>query len=292
MRILIFLIFGSLACKSQYYMQYFEGNTNNLTITFVPVSGNLWTIGKPNKTLFNKAATTPNAIFTDTTGTIPKNNVSTFTFSYSNDYFGSPFPEAVRWKQKLDMRKKGSAGIIEYSHDSGKTWFNPFNLSRFYGFQPTNKDTLAGNIFCFSGRDTTWRDIWLCFHNKTPNNDTTIIRFTYKSDTVASTEEGWMMDNFTIQRTIFHPVNEYSNSKAMTVYPTKTSGIVNVELKNPEKKMSDLNLLDMNGKLLQKYGPNSSKVVLDISEYPPGIYYVEIRSDKKQEFFKVFRENY
>ena len=83
--ILSFFVLIAISLKSQaYYNQYFDGaNTNPLNSFMIGIgtnTNNIWQVGKPQKTLFSSASTTPNVIITDTINYYPNNNVSTFTF--------------------------------------------------------------------------------------------------------------------------------------------------------------------------------------------------------------------
>jgi hypothetical protein len=289
--ILFTLVFCSQSFMAQMpYYQYFDGaNTNPANSIIVGIqtsSTNIWQIGKPQKTLFSSASTTPNVIVTDTINKYPVNNVSTFTFAIKNPSFPSPAAiTAIRWKQKLDMDQGLDGGIVEYSTNSGVTWVNSFNnpnVYMFYGFQPANKDTLPSGEFCFSGTDNNWRDIWLCLGpSVTVVNDTIMLRYKFKSDSVNTLKEGWMMDNFMAYFTMMHPVKSISQEENLVVYPNTTSGILNVETKKHGDKgyIMFVELYDMSGKLLESYGQNSSKVVLDISKYPDGLYNLRVVSN-------------
>jgi hypothetical protein len=295
---LILFLFSSQVFKAQVpYYQYFDGaNTNPANSIIVGIqtsSTNIWQIGKPQKTLFSSASTTPNVIVTDTINKYPMNNVSTFTFALKNPTFPAPAITAIRWKQKLDMDQGLDGGIVEYSSNSGNTWINAFNNTNvymFYGFQPANKDTLPSGEFCFSGTDNAWRDIWLCLGWPiTTANDTIMLRFKFKSDSVNTLKEGWMMDNFMAYFTIMHPVKSISQEKNLVVYPNTTSGILNVETKNHGDKgyIMFVELFDMSGKLIESYGQNSAKVVLDISKYPDGMYNLKVVSNSITTVFPV-----
>ncbi len=297
----ISFLFISVLARSQSFYQYFDGgNTNPLNsviITIQTSTANIWQIGKPQKTLFSSASSTPNVIVTDTINKYPINNVSAFTFTIVNPcLFCGPMPIALQWKQKLDMDSKKDGGIIEYSTNNGNSWQNAHNntnVYQFYGFLPISKDTINGNQYCFSGTDNVWRDIWLCF---TPalfqQNDSVVFRYTFKSDSVNTYKEGWMIDNMFVHTTILHPVKEISQIDNIVVYPNITNGIVNVEMKKKGETdvIQNIQLFNNEGKLVESYGQNYTKVVLDISKHKPGMYYLNITINKKVNKFKVIYE--
>jgi hypothetical protein len=287
---ILFCVLLTLTSKGQYYSQYFDGAAGfgTLAVTIVPTLGNVWQIGPPQKTLFHSPASAPNVIITDTIRDSLVVPNSTFTFDAPP---GGTGLTAIRWKQKLDFDSGKDGGVVEFSIDGGSIWqnaHNNFNVYQFYGFQPGNKDTLANGDFAFSGIDTTWRDIWLCFST----GQNLKLRFTAKFDATPSKGEGWMIDNLLVQKTFFHPVKKISMTDELLVYPTITSGIVNVELmKTSEKELiENIDLLNADGKLLESYGSNYAKVVLDISKHSVGVYYLRITARKKTSVYPVLYE--
>lgn len=297
---LLFLFLLQLsAVNAQSYYQDFDGFYTNpgysLIMGITSGTANIWQIGAPQKTLFNAPASQPRVIITDSSNTYPVNNTSTFTFVALN-LLNSPFPYALQWKQKLDMDQGKDGGIVEFSINSGNTWQNAHNnpnVYQFYGFQPGNKDTLNTNDYCFSGTDNVWRDIWLCLAPTIANqNDSILFRFTFKSDSVNTNKEGWMLDNFIAHTTIMHPVKEISQIDNIVVYPNITNGIVNVEMKKRAAgdMIQNIELYNGEGKRLEAYGQNYTKVVLDISKYRAGIYYLHVTINNRINKFKVLYE--
>jgi hypothetical protein len=293
----LFLLF----LKGQYYFQYFDGANistfNSLLVSIQTNTANIWQIGKPQKALFSSASTTPNVIVTDTINGYPTKNVSSFTVLalHYNNFVSAPY--VLQWKQKLDMDSKKDGGIVEFSNNGGVIWQNVHNNPgisyQFYGFQPANKDTINSNEYCFSGTDNVWRDIWLCIKPSVANmNDTLLFRFTFKSDSINTNKEGWMIDNFLAHKTIIHPVKEISEIDNIVVYPNITNGIVNIEMKKKADTdaIQNLQLFNSEGKLIETYGPNYTKVVLDISKHKAGMYYLHVTINKKVSKFKILYE--
>ncbi len=288
-------LFSTLIASGQIRSQFFDGiPMNSLPVTIGSGTNNIWQIGQPQKTLFSSASSTPNVIITRTTNPYPVGNTSSFTVFALPAQMNTPY--VLQWKQKLDMDAKKDGGIIEFSNNSGTTWqnaHNNLNTYQFYGFQPANKDTINANVYCFSGRDTTWRDIWLCVKPAfATQNDTLLFRFTFKSDSTDNQKEGWMIDNFTAHQTILHPVKEISDLGDLVVYPNVTTGIINVEMRkrSDNDMISNIQLYNNEGKLVEVFGPNYTKVVLDISRHKPGLYYLNVTINKKMSRHKIVYE--
>lgn len=290
---LIFIVSLIVTKAQQLNFVHDFDSQNQLDIAIGTNTNNVWQIGKPNKTLFTAANSTPNVIITDTVNKYPINNVSSFTMAIPLITVTCGWcPFALQWVQKLDMEQGKDGGLVEFSLDN-QLWYNAFSTStsyQFYGFQAANAATISTSEMAFTGVDNTWRSMWLCVHAPLTNqNDTIWVRFTLKSDGVQTNQEGWMMDNFTAHSTFAHPIKENSLTSDLTVYPTTTNGMVNIEAKKtrPDLKIDNILLLDINGKIIEDLGSTFSKVVVDMSKYPQGSYYFTVRVGQKVESYQV-----
>lgn len=277
--------------------QYFDG-ADTLAHSFIAIhldtaAENIWQIGPPQKMLFDTANSLPNVLITDTINTYPNSNTSRFIIGFNTRaWSGALYAVAFRWVQQLDLDTNHDGGIIEYSLDTGATWVNVFNnpqVYNFYGFDSlVNKDTLQTGEYAFSGTDTTWRDIWLCFNHITLNlSDSFMLRFTLTSDTVDNAREGWMIDNMMAQPTYFHTVNDTDPKGAFMVYPTITSGIVKVDTDNGTDKIDVLQVVDMRGRTVRDYKNLPASSTIDIHELPPGAYFIKVGAKMNGEIHKV-----
>lgn len=290
---LLFLFIAILcvhSARSQWILnQYFDGADTLANYSFRihidTTGGNVWQIGRPQKTIFDSAATNPNALITDTINAYPANDTSSFTFGIKD--WNSWGILAIRWKQKLDFDKKHDGGIIEYSLDTGTTWHNVFNnpfLYSFYGFSLANKDTLETGEYALSGTDPAWKDIWLCFNQSSIHaaTDSFLVRFTLKSDTGESMKEGWMIDNMKIHKTITHTVaKDPFNNTEIRVFPNLTTGIVNIEAPKAQKFhiAERIAVMNTNGQLMKEYKNVPTKYYVDIGDLPNGLYYFKVKTN-------------
>ena len=282
--------------KAQFYTQYFDGAdtlpNQSLKIKIDTGSANIWQVGRPRKTIFNRAASIPNVIITDSINYYPNNNVSRFSFKA---YIWSAHNIlALQWMQKLDMDQHHDGGIVEYSLDAANTWHNVFNdpnLYNFMGFQPANQDTLPSGEYAFSGKDTTWRNVWVCFNTSmiSVSTDTIYFRFTFKSDSINNSKEGWMIDNMFLQNTLIHPVTEIVNKDYTNVFPNPTSDIVNVEILNRKefKIIEHAEFINSEGKTLKRWDNISSNFWFDTSHYAEGTYVLKIKTNSKSEAYRI-----
>lgn len=294
--LLTFLTFfyGTLHAQQIRLQQYLDGadtGANAILIDLDTSSSNIWQIGPPQKTIFDSAATSPNVLVTDTINYYPKNNTSTFSFKVSTKNIF--YIVAIRWKQKLDMDSAADGGIVELSVDTGKTWQNVFNNSNvynFYGYNLVNADTFADGTPVFTGKDTAWRDIWLCFSRtylSSNNLDSLIFKFTFKSDSSDNQGEGWMIDNILVQETYYHTVSTVDPDKTFLVYPTITSGVVNVAVEKDVEKIQQILVVDPQGRVIRKYNTETQKTTINIGDLPKGNYYLNIYTQDKIEAHKI-----
>ncbi len=72
------------------------------------------------------------------------------------------------------------------------------------------------------------------------------------------------------------------------VYPNPSSGSIFIEL--PETISAEINLIDLNGKILLKQKVNKVLNAIDISSFGSGIYFLQIESAKGVQYQKIIRE--
>lgn len=278
---------------SQTWTQYFDGADTSgyfVDVVIAPDSTNCWQVGRPSKNIFDTASTIPNAILTDSINSYPINNFSSFGFSLLPDMFPWGII-AIQWKQKLDMEFGKDGGLIEYSIDR-VNWIDAFNnpyVYNFYGFDPSNVTTIAGGNGAFSGTDSTWKDVWLCYDNSWASTfDTIHFRFTLKSDTTDTQQEGWMIDNLMVHLTMIHTVDEIQQ-EYLKVFPTLTEGIVNIKAKKSTDYhiIEKMELRDVNGRLVQTFGISPTKFTIDIGHHPNGIYFLTVQTNMRTETVKL-----
>lgn len=298
--IIIGLITPFLGHTQTYYSQYFDGadtsSLNSLIINIDTSSSNVWQIGTPSKTIFNSAATAPNAIVTDTINPYPINNVSSFSFGVDPQWFGWGIL-AFQWKQKLDIDNTGDIGMIEFSIDTGNTWQNAFNnpyVYNLYGFDPSNQGLSANGDIGFSGTDTNWRDIWLCLDASWLSfNDSLIFRFSLKSDSINNNKEGWIIDNLSHHLTLIHTLNEIKQKDYLKVYPTITNGKIDINARKSDQFhiIKNMQLINIQGEIVEEFGISPTKFSININHHPTGVYFLKVTTNFQTETFKIILQH-
>lgn len=292
--------FAQKTMGPQFITQYFDSvETDPYTSIIIEIDtdnpDNIWQIGPPQKFIFDSAATSPNVLITDTINNYPVNNNSSFSITMQPDqwyYYGIV---AFQWKQKLDMDTNSDGGIVEYSEDNGNTWTSIFNnpyVYNFYGFDSLNVDTLNSGEWAFTGTDSVWRDIWLCFDASyyfTIFNQPFIIRYTFKSDSIDNNKEGWMIDNMLMHLTYLHGAINEKEQPYLKVYPNTTTGIVHIETMKLQEYhiIEQMELISVDGKVVETFGKAPTKFYIDISKHASGMYYLKVTTNKKTETFPV-----
>ena len=290
-----------LTSFTQDFIQYFDGAdtsfNNSIIIELDTAAENIWQIGQPQKIIFDASGTVPNVIVTDTLNYYPTNNVSSFTFGVDPATYDWGGILALQWKQKLDLDDTLDGAYIEYSLDTGNTWVNVFNdpnIYNFYGFEEANKDTLANGDVAFSGVDGTWKDIWLCYDFSWLSlADTLTFRFSLRSDGIDNNREGWMIDNMYMHPTWFHTINEIEQEDYILVFPNPTSGIINIQAKKRDEFhiIEKLDVIDVNGKIVESFSMVPTKYTVDIRHLPKGIYFLKIQTNIQTETFRIILQD-
>lgn len=282
-------VFGQV----EYVEVFFDGadtTENAMAFELDTAAENIWQIGPPQKQSFYAAFSHPNALMTDTVNSYPVLNTSIFRYGMHEFYnYGIT---AIQWVQKLAI-DSGDLAMIEFSIDSGLTWINAFNSPytyNFYGYDFENVDTLQNGDVGFAGTDTNWRDIWLCFdYSWMSMQDTVILRHVFKSDSIPSQNDGWMIDNMLQHITFFHTIGEHPQESYLEVFPNPTSNYLNISVKkvNVFHIIEALVLMDESGKVLEKHENVPTKFYIDLSKYPAGIYFLKVQTNLQTETKKI-----
>ena len=283
----LFMLFANPVVFSQTLTQYFDGDDEpnySFTIQIDSTRPNAWQVGKPKKAYFNAASSQPNVLVTDTVTTYPINDTSIVMAGIDLTRWRLGI-QAMRWEQKLDL-ESGDGAIIEYSLDSGITWKNVMNnpsVYNFYGYDSTNLDTLQGGEFAFSGTDTAWKDIWLCFDLAWLNTNAKVffIRFKLLSDSVQNTKEGWMIDNMSVDITSLHgSVNKIHGEGLFQIYPNPARNIIHIESAklSGSEVIEKMELFTYTGTSVSSWTNIPAKYFVDVNNYPNGMYYLKINT--------------
>jgi hypothetical protein len=177
-------------------------------ITILPLPQNTWQIGKPQKTFFDSAYTTPFAIVTDTMNPYPAGNYSCFELTIDNPYGASCY---VDFKHKYDSRPDHDGGYITVSWDDGISWHNiaTDRSGPYYCFPAHLNCSMYGNInlptsllfngeYGFSGHSAGWVHTCLEWYTPIVSKSTMRLRFNFISDTLQQNMEGWLIDNILV----------------------------------------------------------------------------------------------
>lgn len=285
---------------SQFFVQDFDGGDpepwyDTLDV-YIDSSSTLWQIGQPQKESFDESFSLPNAILTDTLYTYPVADTATF-------YCTAPLDEewgfygivAFTWVQRLDIDSL-DGGTVDFSVDGGETWENAFTspfVYNWYGWDhPENLDTLANETVVFTGEDSNWQEIWLCYDYSwlLDTADSLQVRFTFFSDTVPGNSDGWMIDNIRLEPTSVHTVGEGpSNESYVNLYPNPVQDQLNIKLKKSDQFhiIEELVVFSERGHVVRHFNHIPTKFFVDVSDLPNGIYEVLVRSNLKSEVHKV-----
>jgi hypothetical protein len=284
-------LFGTLTVFGQYRTQYFDGaDTIDYYTIFYEIdsldTNNVWQVGPPQKVLFNASSTSPNALMTDTLYPYPPNDTSTVLFRMPNDWFNWGI-FALQWVQKLDFDSTANdGGIVEFSNDNGLSWMNAFNnpyVYNFFGYDPNNAGFIQGTTDGFIGRDTTWRNVWLCLDLSWLSlaTDTILFRFTMVSDSTTDDKEGWMIDNVLGNITGVHTVNEIESSQRIQIQPNPASDKLYIQTKkvNEFHIVEQILLHDAQGNVVRHFSNCPTKFWLDVEDLPEGMYHLKVQTN-------------
>lgn len=275
----------------------FEIN-QNLDITIdTSLENNIWTIGSPEKIKFKEAYSVPNAIFIDTSLTYSDNNFSTFQFTIDQNGFWM-FPYFVlQFHHKIDTEYKRDGGWIEASYDKGMTWQNVFTDTVFrpmVQIDPSglSLDTLYTGEIAFTGTQDNFYPVTLCWGNgegnpPIPNVDSVQIRFVFRTDSIPSSHEGWMLDNFDVYGTLIDAIEEKSDpDPGFYLYPNPARGAISVLF--GKERNGRVDIFDRHARIVISFPCQSDRLTIDTSNLPRGIYSIRFTGASNRIYSRQF----
>jgi len=267
-----FGVFGQYAFHETFEYP-FDAYRANFTIDTVNCSNNIWQIGKPQKTVFHGAYSSPNVIITDTLNPYPINDTSIFYLRTVGMYHGLL---SLIFYYRLDIDTLSSAKI-EVSGDVGLNWINPMTEDTTYMFYwvggKPRLDTSTSGWRLFNLNMDTWSYAYPGHHVDTfphyRTSDTILYRFTFISGNSSMHGDGWMMDNFLGENTVTVGVGD-ADKISSCVFPNPTKGTIYL---HPDFTTSDedrIVVYNMEGQQVYTTSPPAS---LPVSlPLPDGVY--------------------
>lgn len=234
---------------------------------------NIWQIGVPNKAVFNSAYSGAHAIVTDVDSAYPTNDTSSFilmNYRYSPDYIqGGANMLYLNFWYKMNSDTLTDFGKVEASIDNGKTWINFLTEDSIYGFRWwAPKPVLTGRL-------TGWQRFALDLSSLTYNvgfSDTLLYRFTFISDSIQTNKDGWMIDDINYVD-MWEGIEDFGFNDLITIYPNPTKGEISFENKNEKVQVYDINICDIDGRVVLNQKVYSNRLKLDL---PNGLYFMRL----------------
>jgi len=265
---------------------------------------NQWQIGKPHKLKFDSAFSFPNGIITDTLNYYSINNTSSFYIYFT---WHSPFnwPE-LGFKFKINSDSLADFGNIEASYDNGDTWIDVIKDAGLYDIEWSvyGKDLGGGNseIIASSPDDTIaftgTSNIWYSFNMSMygwdyyfPYNDTIIYKVTFKTDSIQTSKEGWMLDNISTTEWISSTSENLSDRISILAYPNPFRGIITFKSTYTNKKINTIKIFNIYGSLINCFNTNSMEISINLSNLQTGVYIFQATDNSEETYVgKLLKE--
>lgn len=224
---------------------------------------NIWQVGKPQKTVFDSAHFSTNAILTDTINTYPPNDTSVFVLKVPRILaINSRIFYEIAFNYQLDIDSTTIA-MFEVSIDSGLHWIN-------------TADSLPTDYFWsgippdFSLSTDNWQQASLVT-GWGSGSDTILFRFTFISDTVLSLKDGWMIDNISILYYCEGAASNIQNNNLISLYPNPSKGNIYIHSNASLSQKATVSIFNALGQEVYKAESVPPDGYLHLS-LPDGIY--------------------
>lgn len=250
---------------------------------------NVWQVGAISKPGFPTAHSPVNALQTDTLNPYPINNLSAVDFwKDTNFFFMTPLASVSFWHH-YEVDSLTDSLIVQFTIDSGAHWLDPepfrdsvtaFGIIGFQilyeGIRSNNLHPYTSKKILFTGSDTSWTQVNICFTflaiNPPRKLDSSAygVRFLMKTDSVQLNKPGWAIDDVRFMRPgIVGAVNDLLQLK-LSIFPIPSkSGEFNIKYPFDYVK-GHMDIFDMLGHRMKTL-PLSENI--SIADLPDGIYY-------------------
>ncbi|HRG19350.1 MAG TPA: T9SS type A sorting domain-containing protein, partial [Flavobacterium lutivivi] len=92
-------------------------------------------------------------------------------------------------------------------------------------------------------------------------------------------------DAITTYQVLSNPIEHFDNS--IKVYPNPAKSVINI---NSESIIEEIELYDIQGRILERHHDNSKNIALDISDRENGIYFIKIKGENGSKAEKLVKE--
>jgi len=255
---------------------------NHLIIDTAAFPQNLWQIGRPQKPLFDSAASPINAIITDTIHPYAINNYSVFIINNTTtmgDVYGFRIFQGIYNVQTDSLQDYGR---MEFSPDKGTTWIDLINDTIYNAVVwDSQKPVLTGNSHGWKYFDVLLVDIGSVFNIQL--GDTLMFRFTFTSDSIPDNLGGLMYDNICFQDFIEGISEIHFKPIKSKIYPNPSSNIFTIEFENPKSEIFQLAVYDIHSKpIITKENITDNKTTIDAQQFKPGTYVYKLTNLKSK----------
>ena len=262
---------------------------------------NIWQIGTPHKVLFNSANSLPNAIVTDTMGSYPINDTSSFILKITKP---SPFPwSSFQWSphaigptpfvsfmSKIDADSLLDGGYVEYSINNGINWllvntYDDFGSPQFLG----------SRFPYFTGTRNYWFQTDIILGDSNPDvgietADSVLFKFTFVSDGINTNKEGWVIDDITYGTIEVEGISNIKENNNFYIYPNPVSDEFTIKITETGIISNELKIYNILGEMVYQTLIQNSKTLINISDLSSGMYFVKLISDKQIITKKIIKE--
>ncbi|XZF14191.1 T9SS type A sorting domain-containing protein [Chitinophagaceae bacterium MMS25-I14] len=247
----------------------------------------LWEIGNTAKPFF-AAGGNVRSIMTDTAVSYPVNANDFFILKFFCDY-GIVNP-IISFRHKYQTAAGMDGCIVEFSNDSGATWqnvagdCNVANGSSFLGIITENfyskNDTLASGEPAFSSNSGGWQVSRLQFFQGFPVKGTSTcdfntelyLRFRFKSDAVADTLDGWLIDSIQVNYDYYGSSVQERKAGALAVYPNPVTDVLHMPAL-PGAAEYRVTMFNVFGQQVLSVPYNET---IHTGQLPPGTYFYQV----------------
>ena len=280
----------------------------------------IWQIGAPQKSFLDSALSQPDGVVTLLDSLLPASTKASFIINIPDSITQYQYGGfAITFAQRYQFDSAHSGGYIEFSPDSGASWFNIANDNLFsYSpypyclFHPASNingqqvsiptwwasqlptDTSVDGIPYFTGADSIWKYDTIVFPVtvlplKTNQLTAYMLRFTVFSDSLSLPTAGWEIDNINLVGGFGNHCSggiDEINSSHLKIFPDPVTDAYEISILNEHPSDYIVTVYDLYGRAVQQQSFSGQQISMHRSGMSAGSYFIRVLDTNTQASFE------
>ena len=155
----------------------------------------------------------------------------------------------------------------------------------FLVFSEYNNDYWKATVVKFTGSE--WTPVGITSYSASGNDSYTSLAFSPSGQPYIAFMDGANYNRATVMKydSVYYGITDYRQSQ-ISVYPNPAKSTITINLTTVTSKLQYIKVTDLAGTKMFETKTFEKKIILDIENYPAGIYFIELKLNESYNFMK------